>query len=90
MPISQGSVAVTATATIIYTAGARSLDDPIPIVVQNNGATTVYLGGASVTAGSGVRVASTGGTIQLVLGPNDTLYGISGGTETVNYLVGRV
>ena len=85
-PYLHGTVTVTASATLI----CSPLSSPVGVLVQNNGANTVYLGGPTVTgsgttqgvsvaAGASVTVPTAGDAVH-------DLYAISPSGSTVAYL----
>jgi hypothetical protein len=81
------AVSVTTSATRLDTAGGASGPAGSAIAVYNNGASTVYLGGASVTTSSGFPLAA-GASFAVDLKENgDVLYGIvASGTVEVRTL----
>lgn len=60
---------------------AAALYTPIPalrkVLLQNTGAQPVFIGPTGVTTASGVRIPS-GGSVELVVGPNIAMFAISG------------
>lgn len=74
--------------TGIFRAG--TVNDPVPIVVENLDATNpVYLGGSAVTSGTGVKIAA-GGSLTFNAVGNDSVYAIAtGASVTVSISAGR-
>ena len=69
---------------------AATVNDPIPILIENAGASTVYLGGSTVTSSTGVPLTANNSVAYNVAG-NDSLYGVcaANSTSTVAITVGR-
>lgn len=68
---------------------AGTVNDPVPIVVENTDATNaVYLGGSGVTTSTGLKLAAGASLTYNVVG-NDSLYAISAGSVVVAVAVGR-
>jgi hypothetical protein len=83
------TVSVSAAATLIHTATNASNRDPQPIRIYNAGAQSVFLGGATVTAATGVPVTSTG-VVDLQFISAESIYGITTvGTAEIRVLKGR-
>lgn len=83
------SVSVTATATILHVSTNASSRDPQPIRIYNNGAQTVFIGGATVTAAAGTPVTSASG-VDFQFTSQETLAAIvTAGTADVRVLRGR-
>jgi hypothetical protein len=90
MPYKNGVVSVGTTATLITTPG--STPENAGVLIQNLGASTLYLGGSTVTAGT----TSTGGfqvaanavvTVPTTGAASEALYGIvASSTANVAYL----
>jgi hypothetical protein len=50
--------------------------------------TTIYLGGATVSSSTGMRLDSAAGPLEVRLQPNDALYAVSNsGTHTITLLM---
>lgn len=83
------TVSVSASATLLHTATNASARDPQPIRIYNNGAQTVFIGGATVTAAAGSPVTSASAVeFQFISG--ESLYAITtAGTAEVRVLKGR-
>lgn len=84
---SQGSVSVTSTATLVAQVGPENDG----VLVYNAGASTVYLGGRSVTASGAAQgiplAASATITVPSLGGVSHSLYAVTAsGTSTVNFL----
>lgn len=67
---------------------ACTMNDPLPIVIENVGANAAFLGGSGVTTGTGLSLAAAASLTFNVVG-NDSLYAIAGTATTVSVLVGR-
>lgn len=64
-------------------------NDPLPILVENNGTNTVYLGTSAVTTSTGEPLAK-GASVGFSSVGGDSLYAIAAtGTTNVRVLVGR-
>lgn len=75
MTIKSGVVAITGTATRINGASVN----PIRLTIHNNDNTDdLFLGNGTVTVGSGLVVGKLE-TIQIILNPGETLYGVVSG-----------
>lgn len=75
-----------ATGSQIFRAG--TFNDPLPIVVENQGASAVYLGGSAVTTATGLELPSGDSLTYNVVG-NDSVYAVSAGSIAVAVSVGR-
>ena len=76
----QVSVANTATAIVAARAGRRA------VMIINNGATDVSIGGSSVTTSNGLLLTGTAGA-AVSIPTTAAVYGIVGtGTQTVSYI----
>jgi hypothetical protein len=90
MPYTNGVVSVGTTATLIATLGAAPQNDGV--LIQNLGATAVYLGGSTVTAGAtatgGLQVPANATVTVPTTGAEPlALYGIvASGTANVAFL----
>lgn len=83
---SSAQIPVTNTATPLVAADASDTTTGNSLAIQNTGASTVYIGGPSVTTGSGYPLAA-GGQIGADLAPGEDLYGVvASGTVTVAVL----
>jgi len=71
----------------IFPAGTQN--DPRPILIENQGAGAVYLGGSGVTDATGIELASGGSLTYNVIG-NDSLYAVAAASESVAVSVGRL
>jgi hypothetical protein len=77
-----GSVTTSTAASVCYTATG-----PQTVIVANTGATAVSLGGAAVTAATGLPVAAGVQSQPIRLAPSETLYVIAAsGTPTVQFI----
>lgn len=86
MPIISSRVDVTSAAAVLTDPAHGSIGDPIGCVVKNTGGTSIFLGGAGVTAAAGLELAP-GESLNLDLMGGDVLYGITAsGTVTVSVL----
>jgi hypothetical protein len=66
-----------------------SIWDPLPVMLTNRGAASIFLGGDDVTAAAGYEVA-VNETVGLHLVLGDPVYGITAaGTSVVHVLKGR-
>jgi hypothetical protein len=74
VPLLSSDVSVAATPTKLA-AGGSSSNDKASVLVYNNGAVTLYVGGAAVTTGTGVPVAAAA-SFTVDLGPGDDLYAV--------------
>lgn len=80
---------ITTAATLIATGASTSVLAPRAMALRNSDAatTTVYLGGADVDSTNGWPMDATFPTVDIVLDPGDTIYGITdSGTATVRVL----
>lgn len=83
MPIVSTRVTVTTSPTVLSDPVYGSLADPIGAVVKNIGGSSVFLGGAGVTAAAGLELAP-GESLNVDLMAGDVLYGITAsGTNAV-------
>lgn len=81
------AVDVTSSATEIITAATGTAQRPATILLQNQGSTVVYLGGADVSTSNGIQLKAEA-ALSLDLLAGETLYGITGGaTQEVRYLL---
>lgn len=76
MPIIAARVTVTTSPTLLIDPMNGSVTGPVVAIVKNPGPTSIFIGGAGVTATTGLEVA-TGGTVDLDLISGDLLYGIT-------------
>lgn len=76
MPIIAQRVTVTTSPTLILNPLNGSVTGPITAIIKNPGPTSVFLGGASVTATEGFELA-TGGVVDAELISGDLLYGVT-------------
>ncbi len=90
--MNSGYVSVTTTATLLN-ADANDYAEyrGNSILIKNPGATTVYVGGADVTAdttaGTGGYPLATGGELSVTVGPGEAVFGrVAAGTQSVNVL----
>jgi hypothetical protein len=69
---------------------ACTVNDPLPIVVENQGANAFYVGGSGANSTTGTEIAAGGSLTFNVVG-NDSLYGVcaSAQTTTIGVSVGR-
>lgn len=83
MPIISARVTVTASPTLIIDPRNGSTTGPVTGIVKNDGPTSIYLGGAGVTAATGF-LFEAGTVIDVELITGDLLYGITAaGTQEV-------
>ena len=88
MSVTTTQVVVTTAATALNTAGGR-LDDVSGCSIYNAGAQTVFLGGSTVTTGTGVPLVA-GATVTFDSAPGDILFGIvAATTANVNVMQAR-
>ena len=90
-------VASTITPLLVQGSGAGqfkningTVQDPLPVTIQNTSATTVYIGGPAVSATVGYPLGQ-GNSLTLALygNPADVPYAFSTGTPTIAVLCGR-
>lgn len=80
--------------TLIASGANGRIDDPIPVLVQNNdGAIDIFIGGPNVTAATGIKLPHANGLpgpLQFQLRNNDILYAIAASaTPNINVMLGR-
>ena len=75
MTIQSAEVTVATTATALHAAEEVG-SDPISLVVNNIGASTIYVGGSDVTTSNGYPIAAAGSLTIDRLSPGERLYGI--------------
>lgn len=81
--VSSAQVSVGTSATLLVTADT----DGCQLLIHNKTGTVAYLGGADVTASTGMGIDSGAGPVPLTLPANAKLYGItSSGSVTVQVL----
>lgn len=89
MPISAAVVTVTTAATLLSSGGDGS-GTLRSVIIRNDSAVDVYVGGPTVTIATGLRIPATS-YLPLDLDISDALYGIvAAGSEPVQVLRTRV
>lgn len=68
-----------------------TLQDPLPVLIQNvDAAITIYIGGSTVTAATGFPIAPGGSVPMALYGSSEIPYAIAAsGTPKLALLVGR-
>ena len=91
MPFTQPNQTVTSGAAVqLVNPSGGSVGDPVPVVIVNNDAAiTLFIGGPAVTAGNGLPIyAKSGIGFRLIAG--DIIFGIAAsGSIDVRILIGR-
>jgi hypothetical protein len=67
---------------------AGTFNDPPPILVENQGSGSVYLGGSAVTTSTGVVLTANNSLTFNPVG-NDSVYAVAAANQTVGVMVGR-
>lgn len=76
MAVSSSAVTVTNSATALNAASDSDSRAGFSVLVYNNGSSTVYIGGPSVTSTTGVPLTASN-SISVDVYPGDVLYGIT-------------
>lgn len=74
MTVEAAAVSVATTATALHSTESAD-SDPISLVIYNNGASTIYVGGSGVTTSTGIPVAA-GACLVGELAAGERVYGI--------------
>jgi hypothetical protein len=66
-----------------------SVQDPLPVIVQNTSATTAYIGGPDVSATNGFPLATNQSLPMALYNPSEIPYAFSTGAPVLAVLCGR-
>lgn len=87
MALSSANVVVANTATLVHSSAVGQKGRPEAIIVHNDGANIIYLGGSNVTTSNGMPII-VDAYVSIDLQQGDNLYGIvASGTENLRKLV---
>jgi hypothetical protein len=89
--------AVTAVPLLVQGSGASqfkniagSIQDPLPIIIQNNSAILIYIGGPDVTTSNGFPLAAGQSLPMALYGTSEIPYAIAASaTPSISILAGR-
>jgi hypothetical protein len=89
MAVRHAQVSVPTSAAVVASTATFSLRDGSGhyLTVQNNTATTIYLGGSGVTTSTYGYKLVADGVLQLFLTDDDAIYAVAGTSTTVSVLV---
>jgi hypothetical protein len=83
------SIVTVTTSPTLLNVGGYNVQDIKSVVIRNDSGVDVFLGGPTVTTGSGLRLP-TASSLILDLGPLDAIYGIvAASTQPVQVLATR-
>lgn len=70
------SVVTVLTTPTLLVSGGPGANDLRTVLLRNDGAADIFIGGSTVATTTGLKVPTGGGTATIDLGPQDDLYGI--------------